>query len=107
MTLGPGPAMTPQLVASDIENMQVQYGVSTTAGIRYYDASAVPASLWTSVVAVRLWLLARSTDAEPGYSNTSTYTMGDQTVTASDGYQRQVIPARRADSQVSLRGTIR
>ena len=29
MTLGPGPAMTAQLVASDIENMQVQYGVST------------------------------------------------------------------------------
>jgi hypothetical protein len=44
------------------------------------------------VVAVRLWLLARSSDAEPGYGNTSTYTMGDQTVTASDGYQRQVFP---------------
>ncbi len=51
-----------------------------------------PLSLWTSVVAVRLWLLARSTDVEPGYGNTSTYTMGDQTITASDGYQRQVFP---------------
>jgi type IV pilus assembly protein PilW len=92
MTLGPGPAMTPQLVASDIENMQVQYGVSTTAGMRFYDASAVPASLWTSVVAVRLWLLARSTDAEPGYTNTSTYAMADQSITASDGFQRQAFP---------------
>jgi type IV pilus assembly protein PilW len=97
MTLGPGPLMTPQLVASDIENMQVQYGVSTPAGMRFYDASALPASLWTSVVAVRLWLLARSTDAEPGYRNTSSYTMGDQTypdrsVTPSDGFQRQVFP---------------
>ena len=44
------------------------------------------------MVAVRLWLLARSTDAEGGYSNTSTYTMGDQTVTASDGFQRQLFP---------------
>lgn len=92
MTLGPGPLMTPQLVASNIENMQVQYGVSTAAGTRYYEASAVPASLWPNVVSVRLWLLARSTDVEPGYGNTSTYTLGDQTITASDGYQRQVFP---------------
>ena len=92
MTLGSGPLMTKQLIASNIENMQVQYGVNTTAGTRFYDADDVPASEWTSVVAVRLWLLARSTDAEPGYSNTSTYTMGDQTVTAADGYQRQVFP---------------
>ena len=67
-------------------------GVNTAAGTRYYDADDVPASLWTSVVAVRLWLLARSADAEGGYSNTSTYTMGDQTVTAADGYRRQVFP---------------
>lgn len=92
MTLGAGPAMTAQLIASDIENMQVQYGVSTAAGTRYYDAAAVPASLWANVVAVRLWLLARSTDIEPGFTNTSTYTIGDQTVTASDGFQRQVFP---------------
>lgn len=92
MTLGPGPAMTAQLVASDIENMQVQYGVSTTAGTRYYNAADVPATLWTSVDSVRLWLVARSTDTETGYTNTSTYTMGDQTVTANDAYQRQVFP---------------
>jgi type IV pilus assembly protein PilW len=92
MTLGTGPAMSAQLVASGIENMQVQYGVNTAAGTRFYDASSVPSTEWTSVVAVRLWLLARSTTAEPGLSNTSTYTMGNQTVTASDGYLRQVFP---------------
>jgi type IV pilus assembly protein PilW len=92
MTLGSGPLMTKQLIASNVENMQVQYGVNTTAGTRFYNAGDVPASEWTSVVAVRLWLLARSTDAEPGYSNTSTYAMGDQTVTAADGYRRQVFP---------------
>jgi hypothetical protein len=92
MTLGSGPLMTRQLVASNIENMQIQYGVNTTAGTRFYDADDVPASLWTSVVAVRLWLLARSTDVESGYSNTSQYAMGDQTVTAADGYQRQAFP---------------
>jgi len=97
MTLGAGPAMSAQLIASNIENMQVQYGVNTGAGTRFYDASAVPASLWANVVAVRLWLLARSTSVEPNNSNATTYTMGDQTypdrtVTATDGYQRQVFP---------------
>jgi len=92
MTLGAGPAMSAQLIASGIENMQVQYGVSTTAGMRFYNASTLPASLWPNVVAVRLWLLARSTTAEPGYTNTASYTMGDQTVTANDGFQRQLFP---------------
>ncbi len=92
MTLGAGPAMSAQLIASGIENMQVQYGVNTAAGTRFYDASTVPASLWGNVVAVRLWLLARSTTAEPAYTNTASYTMGDQTITASDGFQRQAFP---------------
>ena len=93
MTLGTGPAMTAQLIASNIENMQVQYGVNTTAGTRFYNADDPDlASLWTSVVAVRLWLLARSTSLDSGYSNTSQNTMGDQIVTAADGYQRQVFP---------------
>jgi type IV pilus assembly protein PilW len=97
MTLGTGPAMSAQLIASGIENMQVQYGVSTDAGMRFYDASTVPASLWANVVAVRLWLLARSTTPEPGNVSTAAYTMGDQTypdrsTTASDPYPRQVCP---------------
>jgi Tfp pilus assembly protein PilW len=97
MTLGDGPAMSAQLIASGIENMQVQYGVSTDAGVRYYDASTVPAGLWTSVVSVRLWLLARSTTADPGNVSTAAYAMGDQTypnrsTTPSDGYQRQLFP---------------
>jgi len=92
MTLGAGPAMSAQLVASGIENMQVQYAVKTATGTRYQEASAVAASDWTNVVAVRLWLLARSADAEPGYTNTTTYTMGDQTVTVNDHFQRQLFP---------------
>jgi type IV pilus assembly protein PilW len=97
MTLGTGPAMSRQLIASGIENMQVQYGVSTDAGVRYYDASAVPATLWTSVTSVRLWLLARSTTVDTGNVSTAAYAMGDVTypdrsTTTSDGYQRQLFP---------------
>jgi len=99
MTLGDGPAMSAQLVASGIENMQVQYGVRTTTGptpeTRYYDASAVPATLWTSVTSVRLWLLARSTTPDPSNVSTAAYPMGDQTypdrsTTPTDGFQRQL-----------------
>ena len=92
MTLGSGPAMTAQLIASGIENMQVQYGVLSVGGTRFYNAGDVPSASWPGVVAVRLWLLARSSTPEPEYSNTSVYTMADQTITASDAYQRQVFP---------------
>jgi type IV pilus assembly protein PilW len=92
MTLGTGPAMSAQLIASGIENMQIQYGVTTPGGTRYYDASTVPATEWGSVTAVRVWLLARSTTAEPDLSNTSTYAIGDQSITVNDNFQRQVFP---------------
>jgi len=84
--------MTAQLIASGIENMQIQYGVTTTGGTRFYNASDVAAADWASVSAVRIWLLSRSTTAEPGLTNTSTYTIGDQTVTVNDAFQRQVFP---------------
>ena len=92
MTLGAGPAMTAQLIASGIENMQIQYGVTNAGGTRFYNASDVAATDWVDVSAVRIWLLARSTTAEPGLANTSTYTIGDQTVTVNDAFQRQVFP---------------
>ena len=92
LTLGAGPALSAQLIASGIENMQVQYGVSSSNGTTFLNANAVVASDWANVIAVRIWLLARSTSIEPGYANTSTYTMGDQTITVNDSYQRQVFP---------------
>ena len=77
--------------------MQVQYGVSD--GCRH----ALLRRVGGAGVAVdergrRAPLAARPEhDAEPGNVNTAAYTMGDQTypdrtVTASDGYQRQVFP---------------
>jgi type IV pilus assembly protein PilW len=92
LTLGTGPALTAQMVASGVENMQVQYAVTTSAGTRYLNANDVAATEWPSVTGVRVWLLVRSTNSEPDLSNTSTYTLGDQTITASDSYPRQVFP---------------
>jgi type IV pilus assembly protein PilW len=94
-------AMTPQLVVSGIEHFQAQYAVADTAGVtRYYDsisgnsysetAGAAVGSDWDSVNAVRIFLLARNATPEPGYSNTTTYVMGDKTYTVADSYQRQL-----------------
>lgn len=89
-------SMVRELVASGIEEFQVQYGVLTTApDTRYYDiltgtSTNTLASDWDNVNSVRIWLLARNETAEPEYLNTSSYQMGNKTVTVNDGYRRQL-----------------
>jgi type IV pilus assembly protein PilW len=109
--LGTGPSMANwELVATGIENLQVQYGrVFTNGTTRYFEAdtlSSVASTLtipseWDEVRSVRLWLLARSATAEPGYTNTETYEMGDQVVTVNDGFRRQLYT-----TVIMLRNTI-
>ena len=80
MTLGTGPAMSAQLIASGIENMQVQYGVSTAsrhALLRRVDGSGVAVDERRSPCASGS--SRASTHAEPGNVSTAAYTMGDQT----------------------------
>ena len=87
-----------EMVVSGIEHLQVQYGIATTdLNTRYYNAdSIVGASTdnnpneWDSVNSVRIWLLARNAQAENGYANTGTYTMGDQAYTVNDSFRRQL-----------------
>ena len=105
---GGNPSLTTELVAGGIERMQVQYGVlvlSPTPGTHYVNtvAEVVPVlpsasfsldaaqpTRWEDVNAVRIWLLARNATAEPGYTNTTTYAMGDQPYTPNDGFRRQL-----------------
>lgn len=91
-------SMAPELVASGIEHMQVQYGRATTdLNTRYYNAgnivgtsfSSLPTE-WDDVNSVRIWLLARNSSTEPGYANSNSYVMGDQTYTVNDSYRRQL-----------------
>ena len=99
-TLGAGPAMTAELVAANVEDMQIQYGRFTTdLNMRFYNADAVSTtanstttatSEWDDVSVVRVWILVRATNVEPGYTNTNTYTMGDKSVTVNDGYRREL-----------------
>lgn len=97
---GAGPAMSAEVVASNIEDMQVRYGrYKTNQKTQYYSAAEVSASAtsttttaseWSEVNSVRVWILVRSSKPEPGYANTSTYTLGDKSITVNDGYRREV-----------------
>lgn len=89
--------MRTELVAGGIEQFQVQYGrldfdahtqyVDTLAG----DSSTQTPTAWDDVHSVRIWLLARGSTAEAGYSSPATYLIGDQTTVApNDGYHRQL-----------------
>jgi type IV pilus assembly protein PilW len=95
-------SMDRELVASGIEHLQVQYGKLTTtvpATTQFFDTltgssfDSTVGSDWDNVNAVRIWLLARNETAEPGYGNTNSYVMGDQTYDfsgAPDGFRRQL-----------------
>ena len=109
--------ITPELVASGIENLQVQYGVVDTSATppttQYLDAclpgvfsapsapcvNAWPSTIypsWTQVKSVRVWLLARNSDSKGSgsYSNQTSYQMGNvnyvPTVGANDKFRRQL-----------------
>jgi len=94
-----------EMVVSGIEHLQVHYGIATTdLNTRYYNAGDAPdltgASTtttqngWDNVNSVRIWLLARNATLESGYTNSSSYTMGDITYPAqNDGFRRQLFTA--------------
>jgi type IV pilus assembly protein PilW len=103
LKLNAGPSMDAELVASGVEHMQLQFGVTTWIGNQattFFNPSEIAGTstnisdnqVWASVTAVRIWLLARAQTTEPGYANAQTYTMGDVTYDppGTDGFRRQV-----------------
>lgn len=101
-------SMVDEMVVSGIEHMQVQYGRATTdLNTQYFNADAItgtstdsPTTIstyaWDDVNSVRIWLLARNSKTENGYSNTNSYEMGDLTIangtayTVNDSFRRQL-----------------
>lgn len=100
VALLPDGTMATELVASGIERMQVQFGrFATNLTTQYLNAGDAPLTAsssetalneWDAVNSVRLFLLARNTEPEPGYVNTQTYPMGDQNVVVNDNFRRQL-----------------
>ena len=102
ITLKANGRMEDEMVVSGIEHMQVQYGiVDTIPNTRYFNANNIagnPTSTnlaqttWDGVNSVRIWLLARNSKKETGYTNTTNYPMGNITTfpLANDNYRRQL-----------------
>ena len=91
LTLGSGasPTLAPQLVASNVEHMRMQFGVTDASGnLRFLSSSAV--TDWTQVVSARVWLLVRASTPEAGFVSGS-FTLGDLSYTPGDNYRRVVV----------------
>lgn len=90
LSSGANPVMVPQLVASNVEHLQLQFGqvMDATGGVRYFNADAV--TDWSKVGSVRVWMLLRSSSTEAGLVP-ATYVMGDVTYAPTDGYRRSVV----------------
>jgi len=87
-----------------IENLQIEYGLNTTAtpngSPNLYKNSPASTAEWAKVVAIRLNVLARNVDQTPGFTDTKTYLLG----LLADGTANSVSPGgsfrRHAYSEV-------
>lgn len=81
--------MVTQAIAEGIENLQFEYGAETLADLTTIPTPGTPARYlaapvaadWPYVLAVKIFLLARNTEATADYTDTKTYSL------ASDGTQ--------------------
>ena len=89
---GSPPDMTNECLVEGIENLQIQMGVDNDDDFiaDYYTATPTVAEVFDSVSA-RIWILARSVNSVPGYTNDKSYTLGGVNVAAAnDGFYRRV-----------------
>ncbi|MEX5747728.1 PilW family protein [Massilia sp. X63] len=106
---GTAPTWPAVPLAEGIENLQLEYGLDLAKDGVADLTAADPATAngctdaacavgnWRSAVAVRIHLLARNTQATPGYTDTKSYTLGldadgeeHRIEPANDGYKRHV-----------------
>jgi type IV pilus assembly protein PilW len=84
-------------LAEGIENLQLEFGVDTNVDgqpdqyLGVAGITGVAPLLWNNVVAVRVHLLARSTQVTPGYTDPRTYTLAAVAVTPADGFKRTLL----------------
>lgn len=89
LSAGANPVLVPELVASNVEHLQLQFGIGDGSGnVRYVDPTGV--TDWTQVVTARVWLLLRASTPEGGLESGS-YTMGNVTYTPADRFRRIVL----------------
>lgn len=75
-----GPAFSDVEIIPNIEDLQIQFGISTglnsANAAQYVNPGAVPAGV--NIVSVRIWLLVRAENPEAGFTDTTTYAYGDR-----------------------------
>ena len=84
------PATGGSIVVDNIENMQITYGIGDGNGAITSYKAAPSATELAQVAAVRVSLLVRGPTANIAVNKSQTYTYNGETVTATDGYLRQV-----------------
>lgn len=88
-------------IAAGIENLQLEYGIDTSGNgtPNAYEEHPDNPQEWANIMGVRIYLLARSAETTPGFTDTKSYTLGegvagpDGTDTYgpfNDGYPRHV-----------------
>lgn len=92
-----GGAFVETPLAEGIQEVQYEYGFDTNADgvpdVYLTGLGAGPGTdVWSNVMAVRIWLLSRSSEATPGYTDTKTYSLGAHGVRGpySDQFKRRV-----------------
>jgi len=87
-----GNAMTSRCLAEGIEELQIEFGIDSDAdGVVNQYKSAPTSADMANAVAARVYLLVRSIDTVPGYTNAKTYQLGQRAVAAkNDGFLRRV-----------------
>jgi len=96
----PSGASTPKPIVDGIENLQLDYGIDTSAPPGdgspdvYTNTTAhsglTPADLaeWQNVMAVRIHVLARNLDVSNSFTDTKTYALGPVSVTPGGSFRR-------------------
>lgn len=87
------PEMVETCLAQGVESLQIEYGIDTDVdGVaNIYTSTPSNAQLQTQLVSVRIHLLMRAVDADPGYTNNKTYNIGDLANYApADNFYRRV-----------------
>lgn len=97
-------------VAEGVEDLQLEYGIDTAGSDGAADAYQTATGLadWSSVVAVKAFVLARNTEATSGYVNDKLYALnsnGDTTGLAApgDNYKRNVFMVTARANNISGR----
>jgi type IV pilus assembly protein PilW len=83
-----------QEIVTGVEDLQVQIGVDPNGVIgeatRYVDPGAV-LPVGAQAVSVRVWILVRAENAEVGFTDDRTYTLGNRVYQPNDGFRRVLI----------------